>query len=171
MDIEALCGREFEQIAVLRDPDAGLLAFVVIHDTRLGPAFGGIRRWAYASPSAALEDAMQLAAAMTLKCAISGVDGGGAKAVIVDRPELAREAAYRAIGRCVAELGGRYYTGPDVGTTAADLDVVATETEHGRGRRSGTRAQPQPRSRLPPWARPTARSGSLPPPDPVGRPR
>ncbi len=60
----------FEQIQVLRDPAIGLLGFLAIHDTRLGPAFGGIRLSDYATPADALADAMRLAEHMTLKCAI-----------------------------------------------------------------------------------------------------
>lgn len=130
MDIETLCQSEFEHIAVLRDPRIGLLAFVVIHDGRRGPAFGGIRRWGYARADEALADALRLAAAMTLKCAVSDVPGGGGKTVLVQSDRLDRAAAYRAIGRAVEELGGRYYTGPDVGTTADDLECVAEHTEY-----------------------------------------
>ena len=121
---------DFEQLQILRDDAQGVLAFVAIHDTRLGPAFGGIRRWSYRRSSEALVDALRLAEAMTWKCAVAGVAGGGGKAVIVDGPGVDREAAYRLIGRYVEEMGGRYFTGPDVGTEAADLAVVAQHTRY-----------------------------------------
>ncbi len=129
MNIDDLCAREFEHVEILRDPGIGLTAFVVIHDTRLGPAFGGIRRWTYPDADAALCDGLKLAESMTMKCAISGVPGGGGKTVILETPDLDRDAGYRAIGRAVARLDGCYYTGPDVGTTAEDLAAVAAETD------------------------------------------
>lgn len=128
MDWRALASASFEQLQVLRDEAAGVTAFVAIHDTRLGPAFGGIRRWSYRTVEEALADALRLAEAMTLKCAVAGVPGGGGKTVIVQGPGTDRTAAYRLVGRFVEEMGGRYYTGPDVGTEPADLEVVAEQT-------------------------------------------
>ena len=125
-----MLNREFEQIEVLKDEASRILAFVAIHSTRLGPAFGGIRRWAYETPEDGLRDALDLARAMTLKCALAGVGGGGGKTVIVDRPGLDRAAAYRLVARHVELMAGRYYTGPDVGTEAADLEVVARHTDY-----------------------------------------
>ena len=121
--------REFEQIEVLKDEASQCLAFVVIHSTRLGPAFGGIRRWAYPSSDDALHDALDLARAMTLKCALADVPGGGGKTVILQRPGLDRTAAYSLVGRFVEMMGGRYFTGPDVGTDTSDLEVVAKNTD------------------------------------------
>jgi leucine dehydrogenase len=120
---------EFEQIQVLKDPEIDFLGFIVIHDTRRGPAFGGIRRWSYRTPEAALSDCLRLAQAMTLKCAIHRLPGGGGKAVILQQPGLDRQAAYRLLGRYVQHMGGRFYTGPDVGTEAGDLEAVASATE------------------------------------------
>jgi len=124
-----------EELSILTDPETGVRAVVAIHDTRLGPAFGGIRRTHYASLGDALADACRLAEAMTLKCAITGVRGGGGKAVIPivegvnPRDAMVRQKAYALVGDHVATLGGRYYTGPDVGTTAEDLGLVAERTE------------------------------------------
>ena len=87
----------------------GVLACVAIHDTRMGPAFGGIRRFAYRHPAEALGDAMRLAEAMTLKCVLAGIPGGGGKAVLVWRPEVDREAAYRLIGRFVEQYNSHRY--------------------------------------------------------------
>lgn len=118
----------FEQIQVLRDPEIGFCGFIVIHDTRLGPAFGGIRRWSYRTPEEALDDCLRLARAMTLKCAIHRIPGGGGKAVVLQQPGLDRQAAYRLLGRYVEHMGGRFYTGPDFGTEAGDLEAVASTT-------------------------------------------
>lgn len=120
--------RDFEQVQVLKDPDRGILVFLAIHDTRLGPAFGGVRRRVYETPEEALDDALRLAEAMTWKCALAGVSGGGGKAVIADRPGMDRERAYRLLARHVQQMGGRFHTGPDVGTGSGDLEVMAEET-------------------------------------------
>jgi len=119
---------ECEQVLVVKDPQSEVEAIVAVHDTRLGPAHGGIRRWPYESFEAALCDVVALARAMTFKCALAEIPAGGGKAVIVDRPGLDRAAAYRLVGRAVEDLGGRFYTGPDVNTTAEDLRWVAEET-------------------------------------------
>lgn len=121
---------DFEQIQVLKDPEIEFLGFIAIHDTRRGPAFGGIRRWSYKSPDEALRDCLRLAQAMTLKCAIHHLPGGGGKAVILQQPGLDRQAAYRLLGRYVQHMGGRFYTGPDVGTEAGDLEAVASATRY-----------------------------------------
>ncbi|MCA8966415.1 MAG: hypothetical protein KDC48_16160, partial [Planctomycetes bacterium] len=126
--LEFLAEADCEQLLVVRDRRAAALAVVAVHDTAAGPAHGGIRRWPYPSLASAVTDVVALARAMTWKCALAGVPAGGGKAVILDRPDLDRGAAYRLVGRTVAQLGGRFFTGPDVGTTAADLDVVAGET-------------------------------------------
>ena len=121
-------GDDCEHLRVVWDRESRARVIVAVHDTRLGPAHGGIRRWTYQDAAAAQQDAVALARAMTWKCALAEVPAGGGKAVIVDRPDLDREAAYRVAGRVVEELGGAFYTGPDVNTTAEDLRVVAAET-------------------------------------------
>jgi leucine dehydrogenase len=128
MDVLELVTGDFEQLQVLRDDARGVLAFVAIHDTRCGPAFGGIRRWQYRNPADAAADALRLAEAMTWKCALSGVAGGGGKTVIASLPNTDRRAAYELVGRYVEEMGGRYYTGPDIGTEESDLELVARHT-------------------------------------------
>ncbi|HEX6811199.1 MAG TPA: Glu/Leu/Phe/Val dehydrogenase dimerization domain-containing protein [Planctomycetota bacterium] len=127
MDI--LAGSDCEQVLLVRDRGSAATILVAVHDTRLGPAHGGIRRWPYPTPATALQDVVALAQAMTWKCALAEVPAGGGKAVVVDHPGLDRAAAYRAVGRTVEQLGGRFFTGPDVGTTDADLREVAQETE------------------------------------------
>ena len=128
MNLEELVERDFEQVQVLRDPARGVLAIVAVHDTRLGPAFGGIRRLTYRHVGEAFADALRLAEAMTWKCAISEVPGGGAKTVIAVGPDTDRDACYELVGGFVEEMNGRYYTGPDVGTEARDLAIVARHT-------------------------------------------
>ena len=111
-------GQDCEQLRSIWDRASQARVLVAVHDTRLGPAHGGIRRWAYPDVHAATLDVVALARAMTWKCALAEVPAGGGKAVILDHPGLDRAGAYRAVGRAVEALGGAFYTGPDVNTTA-----------------------------------------------------
>jgi leucine dehydrogenase len=117
-----------EQTIVRFDRASGTWMFVCLHSTRRGPAGGGTRMKAYADPAAALEDAMRLSAAMTLKMAAVGLPFGGGKAVLAVPALPDGEDRRRLLLRyseLVASLGGSFHTGPDVNTTAADMDVIA----------------------------------------------
>ena len=126
--LEAMSREGFEEVVALHDRRSGLRAFLAIHDSTQGPAFGGLRRWSYLDEDQALRDCLRLSRSMTYKCALAGLPAGGAKLVILDRAELDLAAAYRAIGAFVERLQGRFYTGPDVGTDAEELAWVAEET-------------------------------------------
>jgi leucine dehydrogenase len=113
---------------------SGLAITVALHSTTLGPALGGCRLWAYRDGFAARQDALRLSAAMTLKNAVAGLDAGGGKGVIAAAAGPLsgerRRAVFLDFGDLVAELGGRYVTGEDVGTTAEDMRVVRERTPH-----------------------------------------
>ena len=126
--LDALARQGFEEVIALHDPGSGLRAFLALHDTSAGPAFGGIRAWTYQREDEALRDCLRLARAMTAKCVMAGLPAGGGKVVLLDRPELDREGAYRHLGRAVERLGGRFYTGPDVGTGPRELGWLAAHT-------------------------------------------
>jgi leucine dehydrogenase len=123
-----LQGWDGESVVIRHDKPSGAWICIAIHSTRLGPATGGTRLKTYPDFAAALQDALRLAAGMTCKFAVSGIPRGGGKAVIaVPRdfdPQL-RPALLRNYGRLVHQLGGLYRTGPDVGTSSRDMDVVA----------------------------------------------
>lgn len=126
---------DHEQVVFCADRAAGLQAIIVIHDTTLGPALGGIRMRAYASEAEAVTDALRLAQAMTFKAALAGLDYGGGKAVVIgDHTTTEREALFRALGRAVESLGGRYIPTEDMGTTTADIERVRKESRFGVGR-------------------------------------
>ena len=122
--LDAMSREGFEEIVAIHDRESGLRAFLGVHDTSAGPAFGGIRRYAYGREKAALIDCMRLALAMSWKVALADIAGGGAKLVVLDHPDLDLERAYRHLGRAVERMGGRFYTGPDVGTSARELAWV-----------------------------------------------
>jgi leucine dehydrogenase len=122
-----------EEIVVAREPAAGYTGIFVLHSTRLGPAVGGTRLRSYPSFESAVADALRLARGMTYKNALAGLPFGGGKSVILGpAPGLdgARAALFRAHGRAIERLGGRYLTAEDVGTTTADMARVAEETVH-----------------------------------------
>lgn len=118
-----------EQVVFAADPASGLRCIVAIHSTALGPGLGGTRFKTYPSEEAALVDVLRLSKGMTYKNACAGLDHGGGKAVIIGDPaELRSEALFRAYGRVVASLGGRYITACDVGTKPPDMAVIRLET-------------------------------------------
>jgi valine dehydrogenase (NAD+) len=124
-----------EQVAFCHDKATGLRAIIAIYSTALGPALGGTRFYPYESEEVALQDVLGLSRAMAYKNAISGLDHGGGKAVIIGDPASDKnEALLRAYGRFVESLGGRYVTAADVGTYVADMDIVAKETRFATGR-------------------------------------
>ena len=125
-----------EQMVVCTDRGAGLTAIIGIHDTTLGPALGGIRMRSYAGEDEALTDALRLSQAMTYKASLAGLSYGGGKAVVavLGEPPTNREALFRALGRAIQSLGGRYIPTEDMGTTTADLEHVLAESRFGAGR-------------------------------------
>lgn len=123
-----------EEVVVASDPSCGYRGIIAVHSTALGPALGGTRFWQYDSDEAAITDALRLSRGMTYKNAVAGLDLGGGKSVIIgDNRTQNREAIFRAHGRFVESLGGRYITAEDVGTGTADMDYVHLETEHVAG--------------------------------------
>lgn len=123
-----------EQIVRLSDEASGLTGFIVVHSTRLGPAAGGCRFWRYPTGDDAVADALRLAEGMTYKNALAGLPFGGGKAVIrAPAGQYDRSALFRAYGRAVNDLGGRYVTAEDVGTSVEDMVSVAQETPHVAG--------------------------------------
>lgn len=111
---------QVERCFAFNHNQSGLRAFLIIDNLVLGPAAGGIRTLPYASPEEALEDAIKLARAMTIKCALAGLDAGGGKAVVLEHKDLRRKEAFEELGRRVQELGGIFRTAGDLGTTKAD---------------------------------------------------
>ena len=122
-----------EQIVFCHDSDSGLKAIIAIHDTTLGPALGGTRLLPYASEEEALYDVMRLSRGMTYKSACAGLPLGGGKAVIIADPSQKSEAMFRAFGRFVDSLGGRYVTAEDMNTSVANMDHVHLETRYVTG--------------------------------------
>lgn len=131
-----LAEQDHQELHFVRDPAVGLRAYIAIHDTTLGPAAGGTRRYVFDSEAAAIEDVLALSRAMTYKYALAGVDMGGAKGVIwIGDDSEYSEALYRAYGRAVDALDGRFLTGGDVGTDESALRWMNRETDYVVGMR------------------------------------
>jgi leucine dehydrogenase len=125
---------DYEQVVFCQDKQSGLKAIIAIHDTTLGPALGGTRMWTYESEEAAIIDALRLAKGMTYKNAAAGLNLGGGKTVIIGDPRKDKsEELFRAFGRYIQGLNGRYITAEDVGTTVADMDLIHEETDYVTG--------------------------------------
>lgn len=126
---------EHEHVNISTGARSGLTIIVAVHSTVLGQALGGCRVWSYGDWTEALADALRLAQGMTSKNALAGLAAGGGKSVIVLAPGQVltgqqRRDAFLDLGDAVEALGGAYRTAEDVGTTAADMAVVAERTAH-----------------------------------------
>ncbi len=125
---------DFEQALFCTDNASGLRSIIVIHNTALGPALGGVRMRPYGTTGEALDDCLRLARAMTYKAAVAGLDQGGGKSVIIGDPVRDKTPeVLRAHGRFIETLKGRYVPGIDMGTTQEDLRTIGEETEEVAG--------------------------------------
>ena len=125
---------EHEQVVFCQDKETGLKAIIAIHDSTLGPALGGTRMWNYNSEEEALEDVLRLSRGMSFKAAISGIELGGGKAVIIGDASVDKtKELMRRFGQFVDTLGGKYITAEDVGMNTKDMEHVKMETEHVTG--------------------------------------
>jgi glutamate dehydrogenase/leucine dehydrogenase len=117
-----------ETTIIRHDQPTGAWIFIAIYSTQLGPAGGGTRMKPYSDVQSALQDALRLAEGMTYKFALSGMSFGGGKAVIAIPPDFdpkSRSGVLGRYGELVHQLGGLFYTGPDVGISSADMDIIA----------------------------------------------
>jgi leucine dehydrogenase len=136
-----------ENIVYCYDKETGLKAIIGIHNTVLGPALGGTRMWMYENEAQALNDVLRLSRGMTYKAAISGLNLGGGKAVIIgDAKKDKSEALFRRFGRFVESLNGKYITAEDVGIGTKDIEYMAMETKHvsGKPENMGGSGDPSP---------------------------
>ena len=130
MLFETIASSGHEQVVFCQNQDVGLKAIIAIHNTVLGPSLGGLRMWPYQSEEEALNDVLRLSRGMTYKNAVAGLNLGGGKAVIIGDPAKDKsEALFRAFGRFVNTLNGRYITAEDVGIDVNDMEQVFRETE------------------------------------------
>ena len=131
---DSIVNTHHEQVVFCNDHETGLRAIIAIHSTVLGPSLGGTRMWMYKSESEALNDVLRLSRGMTFKAAISGLNLGGGKTVIIgDSKNDKSEALFRKFGRFVNNLNGKYITAEDVGTSTKDMEYISMETKYVTG--------------------------------------
>lgn len=124
---------DHEQVVFCCDAESGLQAIIAIHNTGLGPALGGCRVWDYPSEEAAVCDVLRLSKGMSYKNAVAGIPFGGGKSVVLAAREAKTPAMMRALGQAIEQLGGRYITGEDIGTTVTDMLEIRQQTAHAKG--------------------------------------
>ena len=123
-----------EEVVFCHDEASGLKAIIAVHDTSLGPACGGCRMWNYSNDEEALVDVLRLSKGMTYKNALAGLPLGGGKSVIIgDAKRIKSEELFRAFGRFLNSLGGKYYSAEDVNITTADIMIAHEETPYVSG--------------------------------------
>ena len=134
MKIETIPQEGYEKLVKCEDPDSGLRAVIAVHDTTLGPALGGLRMWPYASWDDAIFDVLRLSKGMTYKSAVADTGLGGGKSVIIGNPKTDKTPdLFRAMGRFVDSLDGKYITAEDVGTSVEDMVYVRETTKRVTG--------------------------------------
>ncbi len=135
MDVfKMMSSHDHEQVVFCNEPDIGLKAIIAIHNTTLGPSLGGCRFYPYKTDEEGLNDVLRLSRGMTYKASIAGLNLGGGKSVIIGNPETDKnEYLFRAFGRFVDGLGGRYIAAEDVNTTVRDMEWVRMETQYVTG--------------------------------------
>jgi len=147
LSFEKLYAEGHEEVVFFSDPSCNLKAIVAIHNTTLGPALGGTRMWNYKNEEEALRDVLRLSKGMTYKAAVSGLNLGGGKAVIIgDATKDKSEALFRAYGRYLESLNGRYITAEDVNIGVEDIEHIFTETANvvGVAKTHGGSGNPSP---------------------------
>jgi leucine dehydrogenase len=136
---DAMAKRGHEQLVFWSEPSIGYSGLIAIHDTTLGPALGGTRFWNYSSDAVAIIDVLRLSRGMTYKAAITGLNLGGGKSVILgDNRTTEREMIFRAHGRAVESLKGRYLTAKDFGTSVDDMEYRRMEMDSVTGLKEGS---------------------------------
>ena len=137
--------RGHEQLVYFNDEESGLKAFIAVHNTVLGPGAGGCRMWPYENEMDALNDALRLSRGMSYKNAMAGLPLGGGKAVIIANSKTDKsEELFKAFGRCVQKMDGKYITAEDVGMTTEDMLIIANETDYIAGLPHGDHASGDP---------------------------
>ena len=121
-----IAGDDFgpSRIIQLYSPKEGVRGIVVIDNTALGPALGGVRM----APTVTTQEVCRLARTMTLKNSISGLPHGGAKAgIVADPADPRKERIFRIFARMIRDLTD-YIPGPDMGCDETSMAWIHDET-------------------------------------------
>jgi leucine dehydrogenase len=133
--LEQMNSYEHEEVLFFNDKETGLKGIIAVHNTVMGPSLGGCRIWNYASEAEALYDVLRLSRGMTYKSAISGINLGGGKSVIINADKSSRtEKFWMKFGEYVDSLNGKYITAEDVGTSTNEIAYIMQKTKHVSGK-------------------------------------
>jgi len=128
--------RSFDEHETVRrfDFGDGVVGFIAVHNTNLGPGLGGCRMRQYDDEDAAIRDVLRLSRGMTYKNAVAGLPLGGGKAVIMGDPKPQKtRLLMEKMGMAVETLEGSYVTAEDSGTGEEDMVYISQFTEHVTG--------------------------------------
>ncbi len=128
--LDYMNSKNHEKVVFCSDESTNLKAIIAIHNTNLGPALGGTRMWQYKNISEATRDVLRLSRGMTYKAAITGLNLGGGKAVIIGDSTKKTPEMMRSFGKFVESQMGNYITAEDVGMTTDDMEIIYKETNH-----------------------------------------
>ncbi|HIH14876.1 MAG TPA: Glu/Leu/Phe/Val dehydrogenase [Nanoarchaeota archaeon] len=111
-----------EKIVRFYDAKSGLKGYLIIDNTRRGPAKGGVRL----RPDVDELEVFRLARAMTLKCAMADLPfGGGKSGIIADPKKLSKKQKKTllvAYGRAIKHLApSEYVSAPDMNTAEQEM--------------------------------------------------
>ena len=130
LKIREISVKGYEKVVHATNENTNLDCIISIHNTKLGPALGGVRSWSYQNFDEQRNDALKLSEAMTLKNSVCGINFGGGKATlnlknINKTPEL-----YQSYAEAVEALKGDYLTAGDVNTFKEDLIECSKITKY-----------------------------------------
>lgn len=124
---------DYERVIHATDDESGLDAIIALHNTKLGPAIGGIRCYSYDTFESQLNDALRLSKGMTFKNAAAGLNHGGAKTTVNASKIKDRKLAFQRLGKMINLLDGKYICAGDVGVNTEDLYRVNDGTSYVAG--------------------------------------
>jgi len=112
-----------EKVLHFYDPKLNLRAILVVDNTALGPAIGGIRML----PDVTTGEVLRLARAMTFKNAAAGIPHGGGKSGIIADPKVSnKDELIRAYAKFLRPHTD-YFPGPDMGTSEHCMAIIFDE--------------------------------------------
>jgi glutamate dehydrogenase/leucine dehydrogenase len=121
-----------EKVVYVYEPRCHLKGIVVVDNSAIGPAIGGIRM----TPNVSTEEVFRLARAMTWKNALAGIPhGGGKSGIIADARKISteqKEILIRQFARAIEGLH-QYIPGPDMGTDETCMAWVRDEIRRSVG--------------------------------------
>lgn len=113
-----------EKVMFFYRPELNLRGILVVDNTAIGPAIGGIRM----VPDLTTDEVFRLARAMTLKNSISGIPHGGAKAGIIGDPmDPKKDELIRAFAEFLRPHQD-YIPGPDMGLDERSMAIILRQT-------------------------------------------